>query len=331
MIHTRALYCLTILFATSIGLGTSTLQGQQVIRKIKRAEAPKLDPAGTKDLFFSDVSAALDGKLPSALELASSKPTSSPKPTSNNTAMNNSPDSTATTAASSGGWATYISPTTIEDEVKQTKLRLDQIVTTPAKFAGGGFTEARVQFSELTVLFGIIAEYPSQVRWQKSSLAARDGFAKMSANAKVGSTQAYNEAKQRLQELADMLNGTELSIPPPEEQKGWEQLVDRQPLMQLFEVAYQQNLTTMTANAAAFKENSEDVLRYAELVAAYTAVINKEGMPDADDTDYRTHSDKMLASALEVIQAVKTSNADLARQAVGQIGQACTNCHNSYR
>lgn len=304
---------------------------QQVVRRPKRAEAPKIDANASKDIFFADVASALDGKLPAANSLVKKD---QGKPNTGGSGGNNMPSDTPPISVDGGaqeGWAKYISTTTIEDEIKQTKLRLDQIVTTPSKFAAGGFTDARLQFSELAVLFGIVAEYPGQVRWQKSALAAKEGFAQMAANAKVGSTQAYNEAKTRLQELGDMLNGSEFPSPPPEEPKGWEQIIDRQPLMKLCDVAHQQSLTPMTANAAAFKENSEDILRFGELMAAYSALLLKEGMPDADDTDYRTHCESMLAASLEVVQAVKTSNADMARQAVGQMGQACSKCHDAYR
>ena len=319
------------LFFAALMIVAAPAVAQQLVRKTKRAEAPRIDSNATKDLFFSDLVTAFEGKLPSASELAK---TDSRKPAANNStagSTNNNPPADPSVDNSQSGWGKLISATTIEDEVKQVKLRLEQIVTTPSKFAGGGFTEARQEFSELAILFGIIAEYPSQVRWQKSSLAAKESFAQMAANAKVGSTQAYNEAKLRLQELGDMLNGSEFPAEAPEEPKGWEQIIDRQPLMKLCEVAQLTNLTPMTANDAAFKENSEDILRYGELMAAYSALLLKEGMADSDDTDYRVHCDKMLASSLEVIQAVKTENSSMARQAVGQMSQACTNCHNTYR
>jgi hypothetical protein len=319
-------WSLAIFFAIA-----TPLLAQQVVRRPKRAEAPKIDANSSNDVFFADVATALEGKLPAANSLAKKDPA---KPATGGTGGNTMASNTPTLSvdgSSQEGWAKYISTTTIEDEVKQTKLRLDQIVTTPSKFAAGGFTEARVQFSELAVLFGIIADYPGQVRWQKSALAAKEGFAQMAANAKVGSTQAYNEAKTRLQELADMLNGSEFPSPPPEEPKSWEQIVDRQPLMKLCEVAHSNSLTPMTANENAFKENSEDILRYGELMAAYSALLLKEGMPDADDSDYRVHNEKMLAASLDVIQAVKSSNADMARQAVGQMSQACSACHETYR
>ena len=334
----RSIMSMTRTFQKNIGWSlaiffaiATPLLAQQVIRRPKRAEAPKIDVTTSNDVFFSDVATALEGKLPAANSLArkdQAKPTTGGS--GGNTMTNNTP-TLSVDGSSQDGWAKYISTTTIEDEVKQTKLRLDQIVTTPSKFAAGGFTDARLEFSELAVLFGIIAEYPSQVRWQKSALAAKEGFAQMAANAKVGSTQAYNEAKTRLQELADMLNGSEFPSPPPEEPKGWEQIIDRQPLMKLCDVAHQQSLTPMTANAGAFKENSEDILRFGELMAAYSALLLKEGMPDADDTDYRAHCESMLSASLDVVQAVKTSNADMARQAVGQMSQACSKCHDAYR
>jgi hypothetical protein len=316
----------------------STIFAQQFGKKIRRATAPKLN-SEKSDLYFENLADAFADKAPSAADLANagkSPANTGTKTAASSSMQKSSSPSSASEESSSGGdkaegWAALISAATLEDEVKQAKQRLDQIVTTPSKFAGGGFTEARLQFTELTILFGIIADYPSQVRWQKSALLARDAFAKIAANAKVGSTQAYNEAKTRLAELGDLLNGTELAGEASEEAKGWETLVDRAVMMQLFEVAYTQNLQTMTANANAFKENSEEVLRFSELLAAYTDVLNKEGMADADDPDYRAHSDKMLADAIAVAQAVKTDNADGARQAVAQIGASCTNCHNAYR
>ena len=238
-------------------------------------------------------------------------------------------------AAESGGgvyaWSKLISATTIEDEIKSLKLKLDKSITTPTVFAGKGYREARRDFSLLAMLFAIAGEYDGDVRWKKQAPLARDLFARTAANAKVGTSQVYKEAKIRRDDLTDLVGGNSLSGDVGEAAADWSKVCDRAPLMKHLDASQQERLMPWTANAAEFKNKSEKLVHQAELLAAISEVLLKEGMEDADDEDYAAYAKKMKASALEIIGSVKTGDQETASKAVGAIGQACDGCHESYR
>ena len=91
------------------------------------------------------------------------------------------------------------------------------------------------------------------------------------------------------------------------------------------------HLTKLVASEANFKDNSEALQRYAELVAVLGQAALADEMPDASDEAYRVLAKAMIEHASQVVQAVKTNSAEQARKSAAQVGQACTNCHDSFR
>jgi hypothetical protein len=226
-------------------------------------------------------------------------------------------------------WKQLISGPTVEDLVKESKSRVDGIITTPAKFASGGYGEARREFTLLGSLMGIIAQYPEDIRWKSSAPYARTAFARMAANCKVGTQPVYNEAKLRQQDLQDLLKGTKLN--GTAEETSWADTADRGPTMQILEWALRDNLAPHTSNEDNFNNNLDEITKYSELVAAYAQILQQEGMTDADDETYRQFASLMLSAAKETLKAVKNKDAELARSAVAKIDQSCNKCHETYR
>ncbi len=296
-------------------------------RRPVRVEAPSFEPKQFEGIFFADPAAQLQGAPPAVGSLS---PTQS------------SPGGPATLAGGSGasqssaadrhGWHSLISATSLEDLLKASKLRLDRIVTTLTAFKGGGFVQARTEFSLQALLFAIIETYPGEVRWKNSAAETRQRMARVAANTKIGSDQVFTEAKARLLDLDDLLRGA--TLPGRREETpeiDWSHLIDRVPLMQLLEWAQEENLNKLVASEGQFKDSSEEVKRYAELIGVLGRVALVEEMPDASDDDYVTLARAMTDAAQQVALAAQTGNAELARTAAGQIGQSCTNCHDSFR
>jgi hypothetical protein len=301
--------------------------------RVKRARLPEFTPADTRGVFFDNVfQQGLQGPRPANLGQAPAVASSS---RAGSSTPSPSPASTGSESTSGGAglysWSKIISATTVEDEIKALKLATDQTVTTPTKFAGGDYRTVRRDFSVLAMLFAIVAEYDGEVRWKDSAPAARDLFARTAANAKVGTSQVYNEAKQRRDQLADLLNGSKIEGQDIEPKATWPQVSDRAPLMQKLELAYQQKVLPWSSNPSAFKENKSELKQQVEIIAAVAEVLKQEGMEDTGDPDYEGHCDKMKAAALEIVQAVQDGNQEAAGKAAGQIGQACSQCHESYR
>lgn len=309
----------------AFSLSFSSAQAQ---RKPERVEAPKFTSGQLNSVFFPDAAGQLKGQRPASQ--AASKPAGGKTP-----AASTSVGGSDTHSASSGdsdpmAWHNLISPTALEDLIKGSKLRLDKTITTPAAFAGGGFAVARKEFSLQALLFAIIETYPGDVRWKSSAPVARELLSRVAANTKVGSAQVHDEAKKRLLDLGDLTNGSQLSGKASSE-VNWSTLIDHAPAMQLLEWAQKENIAPDVASPELFAKNKEALQHYAELVAVLGKVLTVEEMPFADDKEYVILAKAMLEQAQQVRLAVKTDNADLARQSAAKLLQSCNACHETYK
>ncbi len=302
-------------------LGLSHSVGQTT--KPVRSKPPEFTDGQLEDVFFRNPKELLKGKLPSKQSVVVAS-AGAKADVVQGTTENRSNDQDPF------AWHNLASPETVEDLIKESKQRLDKLVTTPAAFASGGFVEARQEFSLLALLFAMVEVYPGdEIRFKKSAAMAREKFARAADNSKVGSRQSYNEAKQRLLDLGDLLNGSNLDGSPQSE-LVLGQLMDRVPLMRWLEWSHRERVAKMVASEREFKANADNLKRYAELVAVLGKLALDEDMPDATDDDYIGFSTEMMKNARDIVQAIETDNAEAARKAAAQIGQCCQDCHDNF-
>lgn len=312
-----------IVLLLAILLATSAW-GQRSGRKPNRSKPPVFKKDQFSNIFFEDAAATLKGELPSkraTVQLGNNA----------NIAKKDSENSGSQTDSGPFAWSNLITPVSLEDLIKGAKLRLESTITSQAAFAGGGFATARTEFSLLALLFAIVEQHPSDdVRFKKSSGIAREQMARVAANCKVGSAQTFKEAKLRLDDLRDLVNGVTLAGEPKSD-VDWSGLIDRSPLMELLKWAQQDHLNKLAANESEFKNNGEELARYAQLIAILGKAALAEEMPDATDEDYQGFAKQMIEHAKQISLAVETSNAELARSAAAQVGQSCQDCHDNFR
>ena len=245
------------------------------------------------------------------------------------------PDGVSSTSGSTESegitWAKLISAETLEDEVKSLQKQISETVNTPAKFKGGGFKASRKQFSELALLFAIVAKYDGEVRWKEKASGMRDLMGRAGHNCKVGTDASFSEAKLRKEDLELLVQGGNVSVPDGESEANWEKISDRAPLMQRLEQAQQQGIAPWTANSGEFSRKSADILHEAELIAAFAEAIQQPGYEFADDESYLAFARQMQDAAREVVGAVKGKNYEAARAASGNIEKSCSGCHEGFR
>ena len=304
--------CCSLLFG-------STLSAQRSVKKHKRATPPDFKPNEFSGVFFADAVGQLQGQMPNAQPALAENT----RPDKNDT---NSENTSATN--SSAIWKELVSASTIEDIVKESKTRIDGMITTPAKFSGA-VADVRKEFTLLASTMAVIAQYPEEIRWQSSAGYAQRIFARMALNCKVGTQPVFNEAKQRQQDLQNLLKGSKLT--GAVEDVSLTESEDRGPTMQIMEWALRENLAKSTNSEKKFRESQEEVVKYAELLAMFGNVIRQPGMKDADDKEYAQFAVEMTQAAQDTARAARTNDAELARTAVGRIDQACTKCHETYQ
>ncbi|MCU0712296.1 MAG: cytochrome c [Pirellula sp.] len=318
-------FLFTILIALfGAAIWTGVAYSQKPVKRPTRAAPPKFNPSDFDGIFYADALSQLQGARPTPGSTTSGK--------SNVNAMAKNGDASSGSdgaAASNSSWKSLISGSSIEDLMKEAKLRIDGVITTPAKFAAGGVIEARKEFTLVATLMAIIQEYPEEIRWKHSSAYGRLIFSRMASNCKVGTQPVFNEAKLRSQDLGEVLKGSKLS--GQMEEITWEETSDRTPAMKILEWALRENLAKQTASEKEFQQSKDEVKKYAELVAAYGLVLQQKGMNDADDETYAQFSQAMTDAAASVAAATIAGDAESARVGVGKIDQSCNKCHESYR
>ena len=211
-------------------------------------------------------------------------------------------------------------------------MKLDKNIKTPTDFAARGHKEVRRDFALLAVLFAVIHEYEGNVRWKNEASVARDRFARAASNAKAGgSANVFKEAKDRKNDLEDLVGGASLGEKTAETSADWGRVAERALLMQRLEAAWESGLSAWTANEREFASRGDETVHEAEMIALLAEVLTKEGLEDADDPEYATLARDMEQAALDIARAAKGSDYARARTSAGQIAKSCSACHESYR
>ncbi len=177
-----------------VAVGTFGMFGWAQTEPARRARPPHWERLPPGIFFENAFEQGLRGERPARLAADSERNPPTP------------PTSVATEPATRGrDWAELISATSIEDELKSVKQRCDSALQSEGYFKTQGYREIRAHLGVAAMLFAIIDQYPGPVRWQKSARTARDLFARVAQNTKVGSSQVYREALLRRQDLADLI------------------------------------------------------------------------------------------------------------------------------
>jgi hypothetical protein len=258
-------------------------------KKPPRATPPVLDPGQYKGIFFEDATSQLVGDFPTATSATDGMaPAASTKPASGNT---------------NGGesWKDLISGQSVEDLIKESITRLESFLSTPAKFANGGFTKAKREFTLIGILMGVTANYPEEIRWKSSASYSQQLITKMATECNGGATEIFKNATDRLKDLQSLLKGSKLSGNLGEIR--WKETANREVGMELLEWALRENLAPATSSDKQFKDSQEDILKYSEWIAVYGYILQLETMPDADDEAYTPLAKEMMMAAQEIAKA----------------------------
>ena len=307
--------------AIACGL-SSAREVRSAPQAIRRAKPPSAAwDRNTAKTFHDDAFAELEGERPN---FAAS--TQRPAPAGGSQAA-------AATASADGSfaWSALVSEETLTDEIKDMKSVLVGTVASQSDFKGGGYDKAREAFSAVALSFGVIAAYDQQIRWKKDAETARDLFARVGSNCKVGTEQSFNESKLRAADLETLLEGSSPTARADrDEDFRWSQVAGRPALMSRLETA-DGMLAAASASKGDFDKALDRVLRDAEIVAVIGEVIQQAEYEYYDDDTYRGYASGMRDAALRVRDAAQKKDYDAARAALGELKKSCDSCHGDYR
>jgi hypothetical protein len=306
------------LLAGMLCFAAATLFAKPPAQEQKLAPPPKWT-ADDLNTFFPDARTKLVGTRPDFSK--------SSKIAANSGNTSNAPGG----ANSAGGWSKLVDAETIETEIKRTAPAIAKATATPSEFKGGGYKECRRDFSVLAAMFAVSAEYDGDVRWHDAAAGLRDLFARAGHNCKAASDQVFSEARQRKQDLADLIGGTRPTAAQAEAKADWAKLVDRPPLMQRMNIAHEDRLKKWLANKGEFTAHRDDARHEAQIAATIADIIGREGYEYANDEQYAKLARELREGATDVSAAIEQGNYDQARQGSSRMTKACADCHEAFR
>jgi hypothetical protein len=286
-----------------------------------RARPPATWDKATETAFFDDAFATLEGERPRFDDGRDSQNQGGAAPAPP------SPDD----SGDGFMWSAVVSPDTLTDEIKDMKARVDAAVASASDFKGGGYDDARVGFSAIALAFAVIAAHDGDVRWKKDAQQARDLFARVGANCKVGTAQSFAEAKARVADLGTLLDGGSIEASAVREDDfKWSQVAGRPALMARLEMA-DALVAAAVASKDDFTKQAEKLLHETEMIATIGEVIQRPDYEYHDDDTYRGHAAAMRDAAIQARDAAAKNDYEAARTAVGTLKKSCDTCHGDYR
>ena len=292
-------------------------------RERVRARPPQADrwDRATRSAFFDDAFTTLEGDRPDFAAAAGARV---------------STGGAAGATAGAGGtggfrWSALVSPDTLADEVKEQRRALAAALSSESDFKGGGYNAARDAFSAVALAFGVVAAHDGDVRWKKDAENARDLFARVGFNCKVGTIGSFKESKERFADLETLLDGGSPDKKADRDEDFlWSQVAGRPALMSRLAAA-EEAAAAAIASKGDFDRAAEALLREVEMVAVIGEVIRQKDFEYHDDDTYRGYSAAMRDAAVEARDAVRKGNYEAARAAVGALKKSCDTCHGDYR
>lgn len=281
-----------------------------------RAEPPESWSPAVTSQFFTDAFVELEGPRPDFTKRA---------------------DSTATRGdfAEEGAvpgavlWASYVSGDTLVDEIKTMKLEIDKLIAKKRDFTGGGYIEARNNFSSIAAAFAVITVYDGDVRWTDNASRARDRFAAAAFECNQGNDKTFTIATQAAEDLEKLISGSQLDGSGAK-QVEWQRIAARPPLMARLERA-EKALAEVSASEAAFTKAPERLVHEAEIVALIGEFIQQPEFEDFSDETYRGYASTMRDAAVQAAAATRKGDFAAAQSAISALRKSCDTCHGDYR
>ena len=227
-------------------------------------------------------------------------------------------------------WAELISTDAVEDEIKSIYPQMGKHLVRVGGFKSGSHKEVEQQFAELATMFGILAAHPEATRWKKSAAGARDLFSSASRNARVSSTQAFKDAKNRYEDLGQLIRGESIELTGTQS-VPWSEVAERRMLMQRLEKAYTQNMKVWSADQVAFEKNQSAVIHEAQIIVALARIIALPEYDYHEDEEYAAYCSQLEQHAKHLELGARESDLQKVQLHMGELHKTCGRCHEDYK
>jgi hypothetical protein len=306
---------ITFLLSSCVPAFSQSSKDTKKPRSVKRVARPQFNKDDWKGVFFEDL--FRDGLVGQR-----------PEPPTEDASLAKSIEDRD--QSNSKTWSRLISAATLEDEVKFLQQQLSRDITTASKFRSD-HVKVRQAFEQLSLMFGVIREYDSKIRWKKDAAVAQKTFEVAAVTARAGSEQAFSGSQRRLDALIQMVRGDRFpGKEKPPEQLDWSSVVGHSPIMERLQ-QIQDQLKTASSSEKSFKKERAAIIHAAELIAMMAETVQQPEMEYGEDDEYVAFAKQMQSAATDTAKAAYDNNFNVMSDAANRVGQSCTDCHGVFR
>jgi hypothetical protein len=229
-------------------------------------------------------------------------------------------------------WSKLITAENLEDEIKALQKQAEEATKTLNNFRGNGRVLAQNTFAELAVLFGVIAQYDGDVRWRKEAASLTKVFAQAEFDCRQPGVAAFADAQLSARQLADLIRGVPLDLPPAAPLRNWAEVTSRPAMMRRIEEARTgPNVPRWLAGMNEFKKNKDALLREVEVMRVIAEVIKDRNFENGDDDAYQKYGKAFAEQCAALVGAIKDGNPENAQSAMSRVSRSCDACHGDFR
>lgn len=303
------------LLSLTASLSIAQVPQDEKPRSVKRVARPAFEANEWDGVFFNDLFRdGLVGQRPEPPKVAAAL-------------QQNDRDQKSSDGKS---WSRFVSAATLEDEVKFLQQQLSRNITTASKFRTE-HVKARQAFEQLSLMFGVIREYDSKIRWKNDAAVAQKTFEVAAVAARAGSEKAFNSSQRRLEELIQMVRGDRFpGKEKPPASLEWSSVIAHSTIMERLQ-EFQDQLKTASSSEKSFKTERAKIIHAAELIAMMAETVQQPDMDYGEDEDYAEFAKQMQAAATDTAKAAYDNNFNVMSNAANRLGQSCNDCHGVFR
>lgn len=227
-------------------------------------------------------------------------------------------------------WKTIITAKAIDSEVTKIRNRFNADLQNVGSY-NRSYLALAPHAATLTVLAGIAADHPDDIRWKKNARIIMDIAGDMHKEKLRSGAASFRPLKERFQNILDTLNGTvPPGIKPPADDVTLDDKADFGQIMQRFKVA-REYLTVNGGTKESMEKNAEDLEQEAMVLTALGNVMNWEGFNYGDDDAFTAYMKAHVDNGKKMAEAVRNKEFDKFELTISAMGRACDECHGDYR
>jgi hypothetical protein len=235
------------------------------------------------------------------------------------------------TAGGGQDWGAVIPAAVLDAEMTDVTNRIKQSLVSVAAYQQS-YLSLDPYIHSLAVMAMIAEQHPGDIRWKEHAPVIRELATRMT---QLGTLMGGPKGKQAVEEpfvqIVDAFAGSPPSGIEPAEGALFSDVADMGALMKRLDIGFNKRLAIEVGDEAALKAKADLVRQEAGVIAALGKVIIQEGYGYAEDDDFKSHAEPMIAAGIQAIEAADSGDFAKFDEAKTRITKSCTDCHRSYR